>query len=72
MRPSSNLEQLNNFAGGNRYGPLQTPVSDYTDMANRVTDDLNLIYDEIARLTGEDPWAVPPEGSNDPIQPRHR
>ena len=71
-QPASDLEQLNNFAGGNRYGPLQTPVSDYTDMANRVTDDLNLIYDEITRLTGENPWAVPPEGSNDPIQPRHR
>ena len=71
-QPASDLEQLNNFAGGNRYGPLQTPVSDYTDMANRVTDDLNSIYDEITRLTGEDPWAVPPEGSSDPIQPRHR
>ena len=71
-RPNSDLEQLNNFAGGNRYGPLLTPISDYTEMANRVTDDLNRIYDEIARLTGEDPWAVPPEGSNDPIQPRYR
>ena len=71
-RPNSDLNQLSNFAGGNRYGPLLTPISDYTDMANRVTDDLNLIYDEITRLTGENPWAVPPEGSNDPIQPRHR
>lgn len=70
--PVSDLEQLNNFAGGNRYGPLLTPISDYTDMANRVTDDLNLIYDEITRLTGEDPRAVPPEGSGDPIHPRHR
>ena len=41
-------------------------------MANRVTDDLNRIYDEVARLTGENPWAVPPEGSDDPIEPRHR
>ena len=72
LRANSNLRQLNNFAGGNRYGPLQTPVSDYTDLANRVTDDLNRIYDEITRLTGENPWAVPPEGSSDPIQPRHR
>ena len=71
-RPNSDLEQLNNFAGGNRYGPLLTPVHDYADMANRVTDDLHRIYDEIARLTGEDPWAVPPEGSSDPIQPRYR
>ena len=72
LRLRSDLPQLSNFAGGNRYGPLQTPVSDYTDMANRVTDDLNRIYEEITRLTGEDPWAVPPEGSDSPIQPRYR
>jgi len=72
LRPNSDLEQLNNFAGGTRYGPLLTPMSDYTEMANRVTDDLNLMYEEITRLTGEDPWAVPPEGSSDPIRPRHR
>ncbi len=71
-QPVSDLGQLNNFAGGTRYGPLLTPISDYTDMANRVTDDLNRIYGEIARLTGEDPWTVPPEGSDDPIEPRHR
>ena len=71
-QPASDLGQLNNFAGGNRYGPLLTPVSDYADMANRVTDDLSRIYAEITRLTGENPWAVPPEGSSDPIQPRHR
>ena len=68
----SNLLQLNNFAGGSRYGPLLTPIADYNDMANRVTDDLNRIYDEINRLTGEDPWAVAPEGSADPVQPRYR
>ncbi len=72
LRLVSDLRQLSNFAGGNRYGPLQTPVSDYTDMANCVTDDIVRIYDEIARLTGENPWAVPPEGSSEPIQPRHR
>lgn len=72
LRPRSNLLQLNNYAGGTRYGPLLTPISDYTDMANRVTDDLNRIYGEIARLTGEDPWTVPPEGSNEPIEPRRR
>jgi HEPN domain-containing protein/predicted nucleotidyltransferase len=71
-RPRSNLLQLNNFAGGTRYGPLLTPISDYTDMANRVTDDLNRIYDEVSRLTGENPWTTPPEGSDDPIEPRHR
>ena len=72
LRPRSDLLQLNNFSGGTRYGPLLTPISDYTDMANRVTDDLSRIYDEIARLAGDDPWAVPPEGSDDPIEPRHR
>ena len=72
LRYNSDLGQLSNFAGGNRYGPLLTPVSDYTDLANRLTNDLISIYDEIARLTGENPWAVPPEGSSDPIQPRHR
>ena len=72
LRPRSNLRQLNNFAGATRYGPLLTPISDYNDLANRVTDDLNRVYDEINRLTGEDPWAVPPEGSDDPIQPRYR
>lgn len=68
----SNLLQLNNFAGDSRYGPLLTPLDDYADLANRVTDDLNRLYDEIAKLTGENPWAVPPEGSDDPIQPRYR
>ena len=68
----SNLLQLNNFAGGSRYGPLLTPIDDYVDLANRVSDDLNRLYDEIANLTGENPWAVPPEGSDDPIQPRYR
>ena len=72
LRPRSDLLQLNNYAGGNRYGPLLTPISNYTDLANRVTDDLNRLYDEIARLTGENPWDVPPEGSDNPIEPRHR
>ena len=72
LRPRSNLPQLNNFAGGTRYGSLLTPISDYNDMANRVTGDLTRIYDEIARLTRADPWAVPPEGSDEPNQPRYR
>ena len=71
-RPASDLNQLTNFAGGSRYGPLLTPIRDYTEMANRVTDDLHRIYDEITRLTGENPWAAPPEGSDGPIQPRYR
>ena len=71
-QPVSDLLQLNNYAGASRYGPLLAPISDYTDLANRVTHDLIRVYDEINRLTGENPWAVPPEGSNDPIQPRYR
>ena len=71
-QPVSDLMQLNDFAGGDRYGPLLTPIADYTDLANLVTDDLSRIYDEITRLTGESPWAVPPESSDDPIQPRYR
>ena len=72
LRFSSALGQLSNFAGGNRYGPLLTPIYDYTEMANRVTDDLCRIYEEIARLTGENPWDAPPEGSEGPIGPRYR
>ena len=72
LRSRSDLLQLNNFAGGARYGPLLTPISDYTDLANRVTKDLIRVYDEINRLTDADPGAVPPEGSDDPIQPRYR
>ena len=72
LRFSSDLGQLSNFAGGRRYGPLLTPIHDYTEMANRVTDDLHRIYDEINRLTGENPWAVPPEGGDEPVQPRYR
>ena len=72
LRLTSDLGQLSNFAGGSRYGPLLTPINDYTGMANRVTNDLNRLYDEIARLTAEKPWAVLPEGSDGPIQPRYR
>ena len=32
-----NLEQLTNFAGGTRFGPLLTPITDYTEMANHAT-----------------------------------
>ncbi len=71
-QPASDLRQLSNFAGGNRYGPLLTPIHDYVEMANRLTDDLHRIYWEIARLTGENPWDVPPEGDAQPMQPRYR
>ena len=71
-QPGSNLPQLNNFAGGGRYGLLLTPISDFNDTANRATDDLNRIYGEIARLKGESPWDVPPDGSDAPTAARYR
>ena len=37
---ASNLGQLDNFAGAARYGPIITPIQDYREMANNVTDDL--------------------------------
>ncbi len=68
----SNLEQLNNYAGGPRYGPLPNPVRDFRQMANDVTDDLEQIHQQIAQLTGEDPWSVPPEGTTGTVRPRRR
>ena len=66
---SSNLSQLDTYAGGDRYGPALIPVTDFTRMANDVTEDLDAIHQHIARLTGEDPWAVPPEGTTDTVRP---
>lgn len=71
-RFASNLGQLDNFAGGTRYGPTITPITDYREMANNVTEDLDLIYARIRELTGTDPWGIPPEGASDGIQPRWR
>ena len=69
---SSNLEQLDNFAGGTLYGPTLTPVSDYREMANNVTEDLDRIYERITQLTGTNPWDIPPEGASSPVAPRWR
>ena len=66
---SSNLSQLDTYAGGDRYGPALVPVTDFTQMANDVTEDLDAIHQHIARLTGEDPWAVPPEGTTETVRP---
>lgn len=71
-RFASNLGQLDNFAGGNRYGPTIAPVLDYREMANNVTQDLDLIYERIQELTGINPWEVPPEGASENIAPRWR
>ena len=69
---ASNLGQLDNFAGGSRYGPTITPISDYREMANNVTEDLERIYERIRALTGTDPWDIPPEGATQRIEPRWR
>ena len=69
---ASNLGQLDNFAGGTRYAPALTPIEDFREMANNVTDDLDLIYQRIQAITGEDPWDVLPDGTNQPVQPRWR
>ena len=69
---ASNLGQLDNFAGAGRYGPLLTPIQDYREMANNVTDDLAMIYDRIRAITGQDPWDIPPEGTSQTVEPRWR
>ena len=69
-RFSSNLGQLDNFAGGTRYGPTLTPISDYREMANNVTEDLYQIYERIRQLTGTNSWDIPPEGASSPVEPR--
>ena len=71
-RFSSNLEQLSLYAGRPRYDTPRDPVTDFREMANAATDDLTDIYHRIRELTGEDPWAVIPEGTTGPTVPRHR
>ena len=69
---ASNLGQLDNFAGAARYGPVITPIQDYREMANNVTHDLEMIYDRIRAITGQDPWDIPPEGTSQTVEPRWR
>ena len=68
----SDLWQLNGYAGAARYGQAINPVTDFRQMANAVTNDLEQIHRRIAELTGEDPWTIPPEAGADPVRPRHR
>ena len=68
----SNLWQLNGYAGTARYGQAINPVTDFRQMANDVTNDLEQIHRRIAELTGEDPWTIQPEAGADPVRPRHR
>ena len=69
---ASNLGQLDNFGGSGRHGPLITPIQDYREMANNVTDDLKMIYDRIRAITGQDPWDIPPEGTSQTVEPQRR
>ena len=69
---ASNPGQLENFAGASRYGPVISPIQDYRDMANNITMDLDLIYERISTVTGEDPWNTPPEGTDQTVQLRWR
>ena len=71
-RFASNLGQLDNFASGGRYDAALTPIWDYREIANNVTDDLDLIYQAIQNFTGRDPWSTPAEGTSDIVQPRWR
>ena len=71
-RFASNLGQMDNFAGASRYGPVITPIHDYREMANNITLDLDLIYERISAITGENPWDIPPEGSSQAVEPRWR
>ena len=68
----SNLWQLNGYTGAARYGQALNPVTDFRQMANDVTNDLERIHRRTADLTGEDPWTIPPEAGADPVRPRHR
>ena len=71
-RFASDLVQLTGYAGGDRYAEATNPVTDFTRMANAVTDDIELIYRRIEEITGEDPWSVPPDDKSEPISPRRR
>ena len=71
-RFTSNLGQLDNFAGGGRYDHALTPIQDFREMANNVTDDLDLIYQGIQNITGADPWSTPAEGTSNIVRPRWR
>ena len=71
-RLHSDLQQLNGYAGAARYGQVLNPVTDFVQMANDITSDLEQIDQRILELTGDDPWTVPPEADSDPVEPRFR
>ena len=68
----SDLQQLNGYAGAARYGQVLDPVTDFTQMADDITSDLGQLHQRTFQLTGDDPWAIPPEADSDPVGPRYR
>ena len=66
----SDLQQLNGYAGAARYGQVLNPVTDFVQMANDVTNDMEQLHQRILELTGDDPWTIPPEANSDPVRPR--
>ena len=68
----SDLQQLNGYAGAARYGQALNPVTDFRQMANDVTSDLEQLHQRILELTGDDSWTILPEANSDPVRPRFR
>lgn len=68
----SDLQQLNGYSGAARYGQVLNPVTDFRQMANDVTSDLEKLHQRILELTGDEPWAVPPGANSDTVEPRRR
>ena len=68
----SDLQQLNGYAGAARYGQALNPVTNFRQMANDVTNDLEQLHRRVLELTGDDPWTVPPEANSDTVEPRRR
>ena len=71
-RLHSDLQQLNGYAGAARYGQVLNPVTDFRQMANDVTNDMEQLHQRIFELTGDNPWSIPPEANSDPVGPRYR
>ena len=69
---SRNLDQLDQYAGGDAYRMARNPIADFASAANDVTDDLVYIYAQIERLTGTDAWDVHPPGAPGTIESRRR
>ncbi len=69
---TSDLVQLNQYAGGGLYGTPDNPVADFTSMANAVTKDLKFIYRRIERIIQENPWSFQLPGQPEDVRPIYR